>query len=350
MLAAICLTGCAANSQPEPEETGTQTASAATETTAAKPATTTETTTTAPPREPCRFNPHVYSPMLAAEIPQESWDAFYSLCDALRAGETTFSCASQSAYDWATDPAVLGHLFPVACMMISGESNDGTTPFENGTGRICYNIPIEEYTARQAEFEEAVTAVLNGCLAPDDDDFEKCFKLYRYMESTYTYESFPESSTDGAHYSAMRDHKGACDQISGVYACYLMQVGIDAVQVGCFDPDMCHAWTYVKLDGQGYHIDPTWALMSDRQTDRLLLEYFMMTDVRRTETDCPVDDLTVAVLPQFWVKETSLTFPAADDRNYMGDYSTLDLLDEQTKTVHYTDMYGESHEMHYARS
>ena len=26
------------------------------------------------------FNPHVYSPTLAQEIPQESWDAFYNLC------------------------------------------------------------------------------------------------------------------------------------------------------------------------------------------------------------------------------------------------------------------------------
>ena len=30
------------------------------------------------------FNPHVYSAQLAKTVPQEHWDALYSLCDALR--------------------------------------------------------------------------------------------------------------------------------------------------------------------------------------------------------------------------------------------------------------------------
>ncbi len=352
MLAAVCLTGCAEHSQPAPQEhteetaAGTQTAPETT----TEATTTTETTTTAPPPEPYKFNPHVYSPMFGSVIPQENWDAFYSLCDALRAGETTFACAGQEAYEWATDSVVLGHLFPAACMKITGESKDGTVPCENGTGRIYYTVPIAEFTARQAEFEETVTAVLNGCLEPDDDDFEKCLKLYRYIESTYTYESIPEGGTDGAQYSAIMEHKGICSHFSGVYAYFLMQVGIDATDIGCFAPDMCHAWTYVVLNGQGYHVDPTWALMSDRQTDKLLLEYFMMTDERRAETGCPVDDLTVDLLPEYWVNRSSLKFPATDDRYYMKDYSELDSLDEQTKTVHYTDMNGDSHELHYGAS
>ena len=35
------------------------------------------------------FNPHVYSPTIAQEIPQDYWDSFYNLCDALRNGEMT---------------------------------------------------------------------------------------------------------------------------------------------------------------------------------------------------------------------------------------------------------------------
>ena len=347
--ALICMTGCSADQQSsvkEPDQTAAQT-EPTTEPTAASTTEATTTETTAPPPEPYRFDPHVYSPKLAPEIPQKNWEAFYNLCDALRAGEFTFACADREAYDWATDPAVLGHLFPPACMKITGESNDGTVPFENGVGRIYYNIPPGEYTQRQAEFEETVTGVLNSVLEPDDDDFEKCLKLYDYMESNFTYELYPEGSTDGAHYYTLMNHRGVCDELSGVYVYYLLQAGVDAVQLGCFEPEMCHSWVYVILNGKGYHVDPTWALKDSLETQKLRLEYFMMTDARRTETGCPVTDLTAALLPCFWVNRSSLTFPADDDRYYMKDYSDFDSLDEQNKTVHYTDMYGESHEMCY---
>ena len=61
------------------------------------------------------FNPHLYVKTFSEDIPQEYWDSFYNLCDALRVGETTFACASEEAYKWATDPSVLNALFPAAC-------------------------------------------------------------------------------------------------------------------------------------------------------------------------------------------------------------------------------------------
>lgn len=308
------------------------------------------TQTETEPAEPelFAFNPHIYSPMLAQEIPQEHWDAFYHLCDALRAGETTFECDSQEAYEWAMDPCVLGHLFPAACMKISGESNDGTTPFENGVGKIYYNMPIDEFTARQTEFEEKVVNVLNGWLESDDNDFEKCLKLYDYMVSNYVYEDFPTDCGDGAYYYTLMNQKGVCDELSGVYNYLLLQVGVDSVEVGCFDPAMCHAWTYVLLDGQGYHIDPTWSLKSMLGTDQLSLEYFMMTDEQRIKDGCPVDDLTVELLPEFWVNMSSMSFPATDSRYSAYDCPVLDELDEANKIVRYIDMYGNSFEMHYS--
>ena len=65
------------------------------------------------------FNPHLYLPVLAQDVPQDYWDAFHNLCDALRAGETEFVCPGEDAYKWATSPSTLTQLFPVACMKIS---------------------------------------------------------------------------------------------------------------------------------------------------------------------------------------------------------------------------------------
>ena len=134
------------------------------------------------------FNPHVYSSTLSVEIPQDYWASFYNMCDALRAGETTFSCSSQEAYDFCMKDSTTANLFPAACLKISGESNDGTTPYENGVGRIYYKMPVEDFVVRQAEFENLITDILNSTLENDDTDFEKCLKLYLYIAENYDYE------------------------------------------------------------------------------------------------------------------------------------------------------------------
>ena len=69
-------------------------------------------TSSIPASEKFEFNPHLYLPMLDAEIPQDYWDSFHNLCDALRAGKTTFHCSSEEAYRWVTDPSTLTELFP----------------------------------------------------------------------------------------------------------------------------------------------------------------------------------------------------------------------------------------------
>ena len=349
LAASVLLSGCRAKPVPDSRTTANTTAGTTAETTDTAEQTTKQSeTTTTPEPERFTFNPHVYSPTLGTEIPQDHWDSFYNLCDALRAGGDTFACSSQEAYDFSMDSCVLAHLLPPSCMKISGESNDQTKPYENGVGRIYYNIPPEEYVKRQAEFEEKVVDVLNTCLEPDDDDFEKCLKLYRYMEMNYIYEDFPQGCGDGAYYYTFMTHKGVCDEISGVYMYLLLQVGVDVLEVGCTVPTMAHAWNYVIIDGHGYHIDPTWSLMPDHEIDASLsLEYFMMTDEHRIGDGCDLDELTVDLLPKYWLSNSTLKLPETDDRFYAKDYSKLDSLDEENKIMHYTDMYGNSFELYY---
>ena len=290
---------------------------------------------------PFEYNPHLYSALIATEVPQENWDSLYNLADALRAGEDTFECSSQEAYDWCMDSGILANLIPAACMKISGISNDGTAPYEDGFGRIYYEMPVEEFVQRENEFEEAVEDVLNTCLEKDDTDFEKCLKLYDYMESNYYYDydgtAFSKSG-DGYVYYTFFNHTGQCIDFGSLYAFLLLQAGVEAISVGCFD-ELDHEWTYVVIDGQGYHIDPTWAL-KEGYTGDLSLDYFMMSDDIRTETGCPVTDLTVQLLPGFWLNNSSLTLPATDESYYAGLFTTLERLDEDNKILYYTDADG----------
>ncbi len=298
--------------------------------------------------ESYEFNPHVYSPTLAQEISQDKWDAFYNLCDALRAGENSFECSSREAYDFAMNVSTLASLFPPACLKVTDVSDDGTVPYENGVGRIYYTMPVEEYVVRQAEFEELITDILNSTLEPDDTDFEKCLKLYLYVAENYEYDDGMEPDGDGAFYRTFITKRGMCVDYGAVYGYLLLQVGIDGLDIGCFEPDMCHAWTYVVLNGQGYHVDTTWALTSCYEClDDVYLDYFLMSDDDRIQDGCLVSDLTMQALPQFFLSQSNIKLKADDEQYSFPDYSTFVSLDEDNKILYYRDMYGEMHEMNY---
>ena len=288
------------------------------------------------PEEPYAFNPHLYSPLLANYYPQEWWDSLYHLCDALRAGEDTFECASREIYDWCTDDVTLAHLFPAASMAVSGKSSDGTEPYENGVGRIFYNIPPEEYAVRQAEFETRIEELLNSVLEPDDTEFEKSFKLYAYMAANFTYNDLMVDG-QGFTYTTLMTKQGVCENLSAVYAYLLQQAGVDAINLGCFD-QVDHAWTYMIVDGEGYHTDPTFALHGPREP--LYLTYFLDTEEERIEQGMVMDDLTAAMVPGYWLSYTETTLPATSEKYAQLHWNEFVSLDEDQKILYYDDALG----------
>lgn len=295
------------------------------------------------------FDPHLYVPTLAPDIPQEYWESFYNLCDALRAGESTFACSSEEAYLWATNPSTLNALFPAACMKITAQGDDGSLPYENGVGRIYYQIPAAEYVERQAAFEAMIEDILNNILEPDDDAFEKALKIFDYMSVNYTYQDeFIEVMQDGANYVTFMTRKGQCIDLAGVYTYLLLQTGVEAVQVGCSNETIAHEWVYLIIDGAGYFSDVTWSLRP-MDGEGLPLCYFLMDGARREETGCALDDLTAPLLPNYWFSRSTSVVSAEDDRFCLPFDAYLTALDEADKTVRYT-LYGEEFELRYAQA
>ena len=103
---------------------------------------------------PYEFNPHVYSAMLDATYSDDYRESFFNLCDALREGRDTFECSSKEVYDWCTNEVTLAQLFPVACVLVTNESNDGSRNYENGTGRLYYTIPAEEFVQKEMDLKK----------------------------------------------------------------------------------------------------------------------------------------------------------------------------------------------------
>lgn len=311
--------------------------------------TSSQTETTA--SEPFEFNPHVYSGKIAERIPQDYWDAFYNLCDALIKGEDTFGCSSQEAYNWATDVSVLCDLFPPAGAKIEGKSTDGSPAYENGTGKIHYNMPVEDFLKRESDFEVLITDILNSTIEKDDSEYERALKLYLYVAKNYVYDySLIENLSNDENYvfACFKEKKGQCVNFASVYAYLLLQAGIDAVSYRIYE-DLCHAWTYAVIDGKGYHIDTTWALQADG-ADGIYLDYFMMSDKERIADGCTLTDPNVTLLPECSVNKTNVKFDAKDGQYCIRDYCRFVSLDEEKKIVHYTDLYGEPKEFCYGEA
>ena len=292
------------------------------------------------------FNPHVYSGQLSKTIPQEYWDAFYNLCDALRKGEDTFDCATEEAYKWSTDSTTLCCLFPAAGLKVEGKTEDGSPAFENGKGKITYKMSKEDWLKRQADFEAMIVDIINSNVETDDTDYEKALKLYLYIANNYDYE-YEVIQEDNYVYKTFTKKVGQCINFAAVYGYLLLQVGVDGLACGTYD-GTCHAWTYVVINGKGYHIDTTWALKSCYPgVEHVYLDYFMMSDEERNNDNCLIKDLTVDVLPGYWVSRTNASYAATDNHYNIRSYCGFISLDEENKIVHYVDMNNEPHEFHY---
>ncbi len=294
------------------------------------------------------FNPHVYSAKIAERVPQDYWDSFYNLCDALRKGEDSFECSSQDAYNWATDVAVLCDLFPAAGAKIEGKSADGSPAFENGKGKIKYNMPVEDFLKRESEFEAMITDILNSTIEKDDTEYERALKLYLYVAKNFVYDTdlvANMGNDENYVYACFKEKRGQCVNFASVYAYLLLQAGIDAVSYRIYE-DLCHAWTYAVINGKGYHIDTTWALQANG-VEGIYLDYFMMSDNDRISDGCTLNNPDVTLLPEINVAKTNVKFVAGDDHYCIRNYCKFRSLDEEKKIVHYVDLYDEPKEFYY---
>ena len=203
----------------------------------------------------------------------ETW---YHLVDAVMAGEDTFSCPDQHTYGW-----VMGQ-FPKRCFPVLdeliGTFGNPEQQVVDGTARFTYLVPQEEAAARITKFAGQIEGILNEAFEPDDSDFEKAFKLYRYFYEHYQYDYDTEKKMYEEYVDYLSPCRllntgiGICSEISPMYSYLLMQTGTEATTM----MGGAHEWSYVRIGGKNYHIDPTFVLASEGS-----LSYLLMTDDQR---------------------------------------------------------------------
>ena len=236
------------------------------------------------PRGHYTFRPKVCSVYMQEVFGETMCETWFNLVDAVMAGEDTFACPDIFTYDW-----VMGQFrdkcFPPLVDLID-YAYDRDNPVKNGVASFVYTVPREEAAAQIAAFAAQIEGILNETLEDDYTDLEKALALYEYFADTYTYDYETADYNDGypewlSSYRVFTTGTGICQEFSVAYAYLLMQVGIEATNMsGIRSYDhMSHQWTYVRMNGHNYHIDPTYVIGDH------VLDYFMMDDQQREAAD-----------------------------------------------------------------
>ena len=245
----------------------------------------------------------VFMKELFGETMCETW---YNLVDAVMAGEDTFACPDQHTYDW-----VMGQ-FPRLCFPILVElidfAYDRGNAVADGTAGFTYLVPPEEAAARIEGFAEQIEGILNETLGDDYSDLEKALALYEYFAYTYVYDwetadrLYEEPVDYTTTYRLFKTGTGICSEIAPAYSYLLMQAGVEATIVMGGD----HEWSYVRINGNEYHIDPTFVI-----SDPCSLSYFMMTDEQREVTGYGRDEYVY--ISNYWHDNPYYGYAADDD-------------------------------------
>ena len=292
-----------------------------------------------PEAESYTFEPHLHTAFLSEFIGDDRLQSMYNLIDAIREGKDTFECQDEETYKICMNDVVISDLYPPACTYVTGISNDGTTPYENGIGRIYYTIPKEELLEKCTAFEDEVNRILSETVKTDYTDFEKCIALYEFMTANFEYYLGDWDTYDpkGASAHCLLYKTGICCEIASVYTYLLQTCGVDAIDIS----ESSHEWTYVRMDGEGYHIDATWGLHPKDMSFGFM--YFMETDERRLEDGLDVPNLRFGSV-YYYTGGTyaDMSKYTATSKKYstLWNYSYVNI-DRKKKKLYYKDFFDE---------
>ena len=279
------------------------------------------------------FQPKVCSIYMEEVFGKTMCETWFNLVDAVMAGEDTFACPDSHTYDW-----VIGQFrdkcFPPLVELIDF-TYDRNNPVKDGVGSFVYTVPREEAAARIAAFAEQIEGILNETLRDDYTDLEKALALYEYFADNYTYD-YETAAYDAGYpewlssYRVFTTGTGICQEFSVASAYLLMQVGIDATNMSGRRPwdGEGHQWTYVRMNGHNYHIDPTYVIGNH------VLDYFMMDDAQREAADgYRKEDFTIT---SNYAQDHPHPDYSADDHSFWplwgGEYIGLD---RESKILYY---------------
>jgi hypothetical protein len=220
------------------------------------------------------ISPHVMPQAYEELYGSDLRDDFFSFCDAIWGLKDSFSCPTEERLQDILK--VSRTCLPVADALIDRSS----THVSDGMCWIKYKVSNKDAESIISDFKEKVTETIRKAVPYDEPAPIKAMELLTAVakKDRYDKEHTLSDMLNTSPYRAIMEDVGICQEISGEYIYYLMQVGIEAIPCSSLSEDnsVAHEWTLIQLDGRYYHIDPTYSV---EYSDSLF--FFCMTDKQR---------------------------------------------------------------------
>ena len=231
----------------------------------------------------------------------------------------------------------------------------------NGTYKdyvVMKAMTNDDYESMNLAIKSKVSSLVTEIKAEGLVDSENIGKTIIHVHDWYTqkvsygYKVYPKNSDDAyynaAHtaYDALISGKAVCDGYAIGYALILKALGIDCKVVtgNAYDNSIYaggHAWNIVKLDGQWYEEDTTWADTGSREVlydffNKTTSEYASHAMKKRHVRETPfggrlIDEAYGTYYTYDFLKQYSLSSVIEDDSEYIAA-SPVQALDGDVKT------------------
>ena len=135
------------------------------------------------------------------------------------------------------------------------------------------NGALERYEKMTANMD----TLLNG-IEPEMTDLDKVLYLHDALVEMVSYGGNGEQKYMAG--GALGEKKAVCSGYAKALNLLLNEVGLETDYVASATLD--HGWSYVKLDGEWYHIDPTWDDTRSPQAGKTSRIYLLKNDMEMT--------------------------------------------------------------------
>lgn len=216
-----------------------------------------------------RYDPTVVSQDAKEYLGETDYAKYCQLIEAVRWAHESIPFASKKQYDKVV---MVFKRFYLPMDLIDTSAGDTPVTLDETTlvGTIRYANDRDTHIQLNYIFEVIIEDAIRTNVVDLTDDVANAMKLYRYVADTTDYVEDHSIST----YQTVLTKQGLCKNYSELYELLLNQIGIT-----CYPAvSASHAWLMVGLDGQWYHMDPTF---ESSTSDGKGLRYFGMTDEER---------------------------------------------------------------------
>jgi|GEM_PF-403192 len=146
---------------------------------------------------------------------------------------------------------------------------------------IYYKYSDEKILEMQKAIEEEAKRVLDG-VTPEMTEYDTVKYFHDYLASNVVYDETAENCRD--IYGVFVDRKAICGGYSKAFSYLCDKVGIETATITGDADGEAHMWNMVKIDGQWYNIDITYAVTDSELGRYVRYDYFCVNDEMLADT------------------------------------------------------------------